>query len=148
MLELKGDVFKLMESGNYDAFCVTTNGYVKKNGACVMGRGIAFECTQRFEGIELRLGQRIKKTGNHVYQLGRYEHGAIMSFPVKHKWNEKADMNLIIRSCLELERLVDARGYEKVLLPRPGCGNGKLRWVDVKAQIEPLLSDRIIVVTW
>ncbi len=147
MNEVRGDIFDLME-GDYDAFCITTNGYVKKNGACVMGAGIAKTCRDRFKGIDMRLGARITSYGNHVYQLGRYEHGRILSFPVKHKWYEKADLDLIERSCHELNRLIEKKGYKKVLLPRPGCGNGKLKWEDVKKVIAPILSDKIYVVTF
>lgn len=147
MKELRGDIFDIMQN-DYDAFCITTNGVVKKNGACVMGRGIAQTCRDRFKGIDHRLGQRILKDGNHVYQLGRYEDGRILSFPVKHKWNEEADIDLIERSCHELNALVDEKGYTKVLLPRPGCGNGKLKWKDVKPVIESILTDKIYVVTF
>lgn len=148
MKQLRGDIFELMATGKYDAFCITTNGVVKKNGACVMGRGIAQTCRDRFKGIDLRLGKRIISGGNHVYQLGRYEDGRILSFPVKHRWNEEADLDLIERSCLELNELIDIKGYKKVLLPRPGCGNGQLKWRDVKPVIEPILSDKIYVVTF
>lgn len=145
--EVKGDVFDLMK-GDYDAFCITTNGVVKANGACVMGAGIAKTCRDRFKGIDMRLGKRLKQRGNHVYQLGRYEDGRILSFPVKHRWDENADIELIKQSCIELNQLVEEKGYTKVLLPRPGCGNGKLDWRDVKKAIAPILSDRIYVVTF
>jgi hypothetical protein len=147
MKEIRGDVFDLME-GDFDAFCITTNGVVKKNGACVMGAGIAQTCRDRFKGIDLKLGMKITADGNHVYQLGRYIDGRILSFPVKHKWNESADLDLIERSCHELNILVDEKGYDNVLLPRPGCGNGKLKWADVKKKIKPILSDKIYVVTF
>jgi hypothetical protein len=147
MKQVRGDVFDLMQN-DYDAFCITTNGVVKQNGACVMGRGIAQTCRDRFKGIDLRLGRKLKEGGNHVYQLGQYEDGRILSFPVKHLWNEQADTNLIERSCHELNKLVDEKGYSKVLLPRPGCGNGQLSWADVKPVIEPILSDKIYVVTF
>lgn len=147
MREVKGDVFELMQK-DYDAFCITSNGVVKKNGACVMGAGIAKTCRDEFKGIDQRLGARILNGGNHVYQLGRYEHGRILSFPVKHKWNENADLELIKRSCYELNALIEKKGYDKVLLPRPGCGNGKLKWSDVKPVIKDILSDRVYVVTF
>lgn len=37
---------------------------------------------------------------------------------------------------------------ETVLLPRPGCGNGKLQWDFVKREIEDLLDDRVTIVNW
>lgn len=148
MKEVRGDVFELMSTGKYDAFCITTNGFVKKDGACVMGRGIAQTCRDRFKGIDKRLGTRITQYGNHVYQLGQYEDGRILSFPVKHFWRDNADIELIKRSCHELNNFVDFKGYDKILLPRPGCGNGKLKWDDVKPVIESILSDKIYVTTF
>ncbi len=35
---------------------------------------------------------------------------------------------------------------DKVYLVRPGCGNGQLKWEDVKPLIAPILDDRFIVV--
>ena len=147
MKEIRGDIFDLM-IGDFDAFCITTNGVVKRNGACVMGRGIAQTCRDRFPGIDKRLGRRILNAGNHVYQLGQYEDGRILSFPVKKRWDEKAILPLIERSCHELNTLVEKKGFDRVLLPRPGCGNGGLSWRDVKPVIAPILSDKIYVVTF
>ena len=33
---------------------------------------------------------------------------------------------------------------DAIILPRPGCGNGKLKWCDVKKVIEPILIDKRI----
>lgn len=35
-----------------------------------------------------------------------------------------------------------------LILPRPGCGNGRLRWEDVRKILEPILDDRFTVVRW
>jgi hypothetical protein len=59
MKEIKGDILKLIESGEWDGFCITTNGFVKSNGECVMGRGIARTCRDRFAGLARRLGWMI-----------------------------------------------------------------------------------------
>lgn len=39
MKEARGNILDLF--GKVDCICVTTNGFVKKNGEAVMGRGIA-----------------------------------------------------------------------------------------------------------
>jgi hypothetical protein len=144
-----------------DAICITTNGFVKSNGEAVMGAGIAKEAAKRFPVLPGCLGNLIKDHGNHVhvfwalYQQYEGESGGvistdILSFPVKHNWFEMADMDLIRRSCRELMEVADELGnyWKKILLPRPGCGNGKLNWLDVKREIEPILDDRISVVTF
>jgi hypothetical protein len=38
---------------------------------------------------------------------------------------------------------------EAIYLPRPGCGNGRLNWEDVKKILSPILkSDRFHIVTY
>lgn len=147
MKEISGDIFKLMETGEFDAFCVTTNGIVKKDGKAVMGAGIALDCRERFPGVDERLAHVLKLNGNNVYHLGSYEHGKILSFPTKNHWRDNSDIELIKRSCIQLQALIDKHGYKKVLLPRPGCSNGKLSWDYVKKNIENLLSDRVYIVS-
>jgi hypothetical protein len=145
MLEANGDLWVLPA----DARCITTNGYVKADGAAVMGRGCALEARERFPGVDMLLGHRITKAGNHVHILpvdtrARWE---LVSFPVKHHWREKADLDLIARSCAELTELIEGEGWERVLLPRPGCGNGQLSWEgEVRPLISYLLDDRVVVI--
>jgi hypothetical protein len=134
-----------------DAICITTNGFVKKNGEAVMGAGIAKEANNFYPGLAKALGEFICIGGNRVHPLyfdNTWEQ-LILSFPVKHNWWEKADMELIRKSCQELIEYLDVtKPLQNVLLPRPGCGNGKLQWKDVKREIKPLLDDRITVVTF
>ena len=148
MKEIKGDVWELMK-GEFQVVCITTNGFVKSNGECVMGAGIAKTCRDTFDGIAKKLGAYIKKYGNRVFVLHKYEDGVILTFPVKHNWWEDADIKLIKKSCKELIELLDKNPHiTKVLLPRPGCGNGKLNWADVKPVIEEILDDRVYVATF
>lgn len=140
MKEIKGDLWTIPA----DTICITTNGYVKANGRAVMGRGCAKEAIERFPIMQRWLGSSIRKYGNHVCDLGIFMERQFYSFPVKHNWWEKADLDLIRRSCIELNERI--AGWNKVLLPRPGCGNGGLRWEDVKPEIAPLLPDNVFVV--
>jgi hypothetical protein len=131
-----------------DVRCVTTNGYVRKDGRCVMGRGCAWEATQRYPGIDKVLGDAIKAKGNHVHWLRGDKKGEIIfSFPVKHHWHEEADPELIRRSSEELLVAVET-GPLTVVLPRPGCGNGRLKWSDVKPILEDILDDRFHVISF
>lgn len=152
MVELhdpRAEIFSL--AGDGDVVCITTNGTVKKDGTCVMGRGIARQVRDMIPGIDLRLGKYLKQYGNRCFQLGKYSYGqktiTLVSFPVKHNWNEIADITLICKSCEELIQLADKFGYSKVWLPAPGCGNGKLNYeVTVQPWISVLLDDRFVCV--
>lgn len=93
------------------------------------------------------LGKRILRDGNHVFVLATHNHQAVVSFPVKHSWWEQADSELIRRSAEELVVLANETGWKRIVIPRPGCGNGRLQWEDVK----PLLScldDRFEVISF
>lgn len=159
MLEERGDLFKQA----CDAICLTTNGDVNRAGEAVMGRGIAAAAKRTWPGIEHWLGTRIAQEGNHVTLLTWGPPGKrllflphlnksltvpfhIFSFPVKHRWNQFADRDLIVRSAKELVTQVDSMKLMHVCLVRPGCGNGGLAWASVKPLIAPLLDDRFVVV--
>lgn len=140
-----------------DARCITTNGYIKSNGALVMGAGVAGQAQSRYPKFPKVAGEAVAKFGNHVFPFTTRElrsesmftptdKAIFITFPVKHKWYEAADLDLIVRSAHELQELVDKLDLKKVLLPRPGCGNGRLSWDDVKPAID-FLDDRIVVVT-
>ncbi len=151
-----------------DAICITTNGVIKKNGQAVMGRGVARIASSTWYGLSAMLGAHLKLDGNNVVRLtsGKkipylslprkrdplkvpvpYD---IVSFPVKHRWDEQADVKLIKKSCKQLKKLIERHGWERVLLPRPGCGNGQLDW---KKDVRPIVKkyfgsdDRVVVVT-
>jgi len=147
MREERGDLWERGKSA--DAICITTNGFVKNNGNLVMGAGVAGQAQERWPRLPALFGRVVKDNGNHVYGLDMLhddEVTTLLTFPVKHVWYEEADYELIARSALELVELTDTMGWKEVVLPRPGCGNGKLSWFDVKPIIEPILDDRFVVV--
>ena len=130
-----------------DAICITTNGYIKNNGEAVMGRGVALEAKQRFPDLAWQLGLKIDEFGNHVQLI--HLNPFLYSFPVKHNWWERAELDLIERSAHELMSHIQSARFEHVLLPRPGCGNGGRDWeTEVKPILEPILDDRVAVVTY
>jgi hypothetical protein len=122
---------------------ITTNGFVKKNGCGVMGRGCAKEAADLYPNLPLLLGTHIKKDGNTPFKI----YPQIYTLPVKHNWWEEADPNLIRDSLLLLLPLIGSD--EVVYMPRPGCGNGRLDWESVvKPVCEMLLDDRFVVITY
>lgn len=125
---------------------ITTNGAVRKDGACVMGRGCAREAAERFPRLPYQLGQHIKQHGNKVCIFLSYH---LISFPVKHHWREKADLHLIQESVGTLGEFLDAILDPKdvVVMPRPGCGNGGLDWNNVRPLLVGL-PDNVHVITW
>lgn len=127
MIEVTGNLWDYPA----DVRIITTNGSINSKGECVMGRGCAKEAKERFPSLAKDLGSRIKAEGNHPYAFD----SGIITFPVKHKWFEWADLLLIRTSVLQLKRMLDPT--KTYVMPRPGCGNGKRTWNEVR----PLLAD-------
>jgi hypothetical protein len=150
MLEQRIDLFSPPD--DVDAICITTNGIVKTDGRAVMGRGVALAAREKFPGIDKALGDTLlnKNFGNIVFPIwfwNRKKRIFIFSFPTKNDWKNKSDINLIRASAERLVLWIDTIELRKILLPRPGCANGGLRWEDVKKVIAPILDDRFIIVT-
>lgn len=140
MKEAIGDLWDYYASGAIIA--VPVNGSVRRDGSAVMGAGFALQAKRHFPGLAKRLGTLIQNQGNHVFDLGFN----LVSFPTKQNWWERGDLGLIERSCEELTSLTQSRGWRRVLLPRPGCGNGKRKWEEVLPILARYFDNRFIVV--
>lgn len=153
MLEVFGNLWEY----EADARVITTNGFVKNNGEAVMGRGCALEAAKKYPSLSKDLGVRIKHSGNRVFGF-KYDKDIIFTFPVKHNWYEKADIDLIARSALQLiDEIVhspvnvnhfDMYIKSHIVIPRPGCGNGGLEWYQVQPMLEEIWDDRFHVITF
>ena len=171
MKELRGDLHDIP----CDVVCITTNGFVSKNGKAVMGRGCAKEIKDREPGIDLILGAKIRELGPGVLPLKTLADGKIiLSFPVKpasviydgdnivsHAKNKyqvgdevpgyfaKADLAIIEDSARALRRMADSMPeWTNIILPRPGCGAGELDWSTVKPLLQKYFDHRFSVVTF
>lgn len=122
---------------------ITTNGTVDGSGDAIFGRGCARQALASFPDLKKRLGRLLRDTGNHVYELG----DGIVSFPVEDSPWENPDPRLIARSARELKELADRRGWQRVVVPRPGCGGGGLDWREVRPLLEKILDDRFLIIT-
>jgi len=141
MKEIVGELWDYYKKLN-TVILITTNGFVKKNGCGVMGRGCALEASQRIKQFPALLGYHIQKNGNVPM---RVPGEPILTFPVKHSWWEQADLKLIKRSAEWLAGCDESYTY---VLPRPGCGNGKLDWPTVKRVLESAeLQDNVWVIS-
>ena len=155
MIEITGDIW-----GYYDVgcnICITTNGFVKKNGWAVMGRGIALQAKKRFPNIDIRYGNMLggpTSTGNpNTFMFVEEIAPRIFSFPVKRDWGIcspgnvvshmtstykigdivpgwalKAEVEIIKESLLLLSIQHFNKRFDEIILPRPGCGAGELNW--------------------
>ncbi len=134
---VKGNIWDYWHA--HSSIVIPTNGFVKKDGACVMGAGLAKQAKERVHSIEYILGSSIREKGNNVYLLPQH----LISFPVKSVWYLSAELELIEESSKQLakihEQLLRAGKGAFIYLPKVGCGNGKLSWEDV----EPILDKHL-----
>lgn len=144
MKEITGNLWDYVNDGY---IVITTNGALNSRGECVMGRGTALQAKNRYPGLARRIGQMIEKYGNHVhlFQMDTDQGEMLITFPVKHHWSERANHELIARSADELRVLANKTHATKIFLPRPGCGNGCLKWDNVKPLLK-CLDDRFTIV--
>lgn len=144
-----GDLWTYHRAGYW--VVIPTNGSVRKDGVAVMGRGLAWEAARRFPDLASHLGRVIQRSGSHVWTFVKYR---LFTFPVKWRWMEQADLNLIATSAEELVDQVSAVMRQPsvyslqlpVYIPRVGCGNGRLRWADVEPVLDLMLDERFVVV--
>ena len=170
------EVYGNMLNHKPSALVVTTNGFVKRNGECVMGRGIAKQIAERYPSVPRELGDLINKNGN-VVQVVHHDPLTdmdIIAFPVKpvkriitkkeqlvRHMRDKHTLGLsaagwmcvaepeIIRDSLEqLEKLTNEKEYTHVLCPRFGCGAGELEWSSIRPLAEQFLDNRFYVMTF
>lgn len=144
MKEAVGDLWEMPA----DLRVITTNPAINARNQAVMGRGCALEAKRRIPGLEYRFAGLLREHGNRVMRLARYRGADLASFPVKHHWKEEADPELIRSSARQLAALADKFGYNNVVLPRPGCGNGRLSWREVHPVLAQILDGRFTAVTF
>jgi hypothetical protein len=129
-----------------DARVITTNGDVNSKGQAVMGRGVASQAAGIFPRVRYILGRKILEEGNIVHMMEFSDRSfKLVSFPVKEHYYEQARLELIERSAQQLYDLANQQSWQTIILPRPGCGNGGLKWSDVRPVID-WLDDRFTVV--
>jgi hypothetical protein len=140
MIEIVGDIWAYLGSA---VIVITTNGQLTGGGKAVFGRGVARQAGERFPDLGNRLGRLLAAGGNHVHYLG----DSIVSFPVEDTPWSLPDLRLIARSARELRELADQNGWQRVVVPRPGCGGGGLLWRDVKPLLAAELDQRFIIIS-
>jgi len=148
---IKANIIDLWQHGKI--VCTTTNGFVKKDGSAVMGRGNALAMAQLIPELPKLLGSFIKKYGNRV---GFIYQRSVIAFPVKpmscgvrkalpyiiakgnYKETDvlpgfwcKADPEIIETSMQQLNSMIEKFKLTEVWLPVPGINNGQLKLEDV-----------------
>jgi hypothetical protein len=127
-----------------DKFLITTNSTVKRNGALVMGRGIALQAKTRFPGLDLALGQAILRVCPNQGRYGLIVGRKLGIFQVKYHYAAPADLELIRYSTGMLTAYAAEHPDIRIHLNYPGIGWGHLSQEQV-APIILALPDNVFV---
>ena len=140
MIYKTGDMLATIRPG--DIYLVTTNSFIRKDGALVMGRGAAKQLATMIPNLPFAFGERILDNCGH---LGEYNIGVLTNvrnesfgaFQVKYHFKDEADLDLIERSVGVLHDLAvgDGRVFH---VNYPGIGNGRRNIEDVEPLLESL----------
>ena len=151
MIEQVGDLWEHFGHAGHRV-AISTNGTIKRNGQGVMGRGCAYQASLMFEGIAKRLGDYLKEHGNAPGYL--FVQGAVagdpawdrlLILPVKHNWWEKASLELVAKSVAFLRQESQDFKDWTFHVPRLGCGNGRLSWLNEVRPLMVELADNVVV---
>lgn len=154
MIEIKGDMWHTTLAPEHTLVrCITTNATTTYSGKVVMGRGCAQEAAIKMPELPKMIGDFVREMGNVIMgpvqvKTSRLKipYYYISTFPVKHNWWEVADLKLIKESTLRLLEIATERKNLTFILPRPGCGNGRLLWSDVLPIVQ-ILPHNVKVIT-
>ena len=126
---MKGNMWDTWPTTDY--FIFTGNSFIKRNGALVMGRGIAREVRDKWPGIDVEIGRELMK---HIHTDNFY--GLVLGekigvFQVKHHFSDPAELILIAASAELLRIEAEDHPHARYALNFPGIGNGHLKYDNV-----------------
>lgn len=167
MKELKEDLFECIFDSEVDAICITTNGNYSRNGVAIMGGGCAGEAARRWPEMPIRLGKMLRSFMSNIpFVIGAVDEDAealeltkelvdsrqfkclVFSFPTINNLIDGSNLELIKQSATIMMDYANQYGLKKIILGRPGVGIGGLKWNDVKPEIESILDDRFVIVSF
>jgi hypothetical protein len=145
MIEQIGDIWAAQ--GSKDWVCITTCGTLRKDGCLVMGAGIAKEAATRYPWLQKAAGEALVRNG---LQVEFFNKDRLILFPTKFQYYEDSNLSLIENSAFQLTvklnrmNLLGPAGIllppTRMLIPRPGCGNGRRGW----AEVAPILDKYLV----
>ena len=117
------------------------------NTVGVMGKGVALQFKKAFPENFKKYEQAVK---NKEVQIGKVfvtETGKftnpkyIINFPTKKHWRYPSKIEWVKEGLNDLRNFILHNKIKSIAIPPLGCGNGKLKWSDVKPLIIDSLSD-------
>lgn len=130
----RGDMFENMRKD--ETYLVTTNSFIRRDGALVMGRGAALRMKEMWPGIDRQFGNLIPHMDVYGVILQNVDGQELGIFQVKHHFRDPAELTLIAESTRQLTFLAEMSPSRQFNINFPGIGNGRLR----RSEVEPIIQ--------
>lgn len=131
-----------------DAFCITTNSYVRNDGSLVMGRGIAKVANNLLE-VDDKFGSRIEDKCGHLGFYGVLpldpQNSKLVAFQVKEHFKDDAPTELVEKSAELLGRVARSNDFKRFDLNFPAIGNGGRSVKSVKPILDEHLPNNVYI---
>jgi O-acetyl-ADP-ribose deacetylase (regulator of RNase III) len=109
-----------------------------------MGKGIATEFKQRFNGVDELRRQNVQVGGVAVLaDEGRY----IYYLVTKERYFRKPTLESLRSSLMQMKSHCIENGVTRLSMPRIGCGLDKLQWNDVSKIIDEVFAGANVSIT-
>lgn len=107
------------------------------NTVGIMGKGIALAFKKTFPIVMEQYSKAVKEESFHIGVVQVVETNSILpkyviNFPTKKHWRHPSKMEYIDQGLKDLVNKITEYNIKSISVPPLGCGNGKLKWVNVK----------------
>jgi O-acetyl-ADP-ribose deacetylase (regulator of RNase III) len=115
----------------------------------VMGKGIALQFRDAFTEMYQRYVEDCKAKRVQLGKMNVFDRGAlvtdgaryVINFPTKGHWRSKSRLLDIESGLQDLARVIRDLDIRSIAIPPLGCGNGGLKWSDVRPLIEQTFAE-------
>lgn len=144
------DVLAAFHGGSYATVIPVSCDIETKTSRAVMGTGLGKRASTMWPEVPIMLGKFLSVGGAHTYVLPimRQPNAWTVCAPIKYTMNQKPDADLIGNMAWQLRYLADMYRWERVFLPRLGCGGPRdLDWAsEVRPLFKEAFDDRFVIV--
>lgn len=127
-----------------NVYMFTANSTIRKNGALVMGAGVAKVVRDKYKGVDSEFGKNINHHSVFGVKFLKHENTFIGAFQTKVNWQEDSPLDVVKVSVHKLMCVAKARPHLTFHLPCPAINHGGKSVEEVLPLLESL-PDNVIV---
>lgn len=131
-----GDLYTVENLAKYDWVGFTANSVVKRDGSLVMGAGNAKQVRDMFDGLDKRLGHKVKRI--RKYFIISDSETKVFALQTKLHYKDNSPIDLVEESCQALRVHAENNPDQLFAVPCPGVNHGGLSVEDVMVFLEKM----------